>query len=166
MGMSENAVEKFVGIDVSKDTLDVCIAPPGQISRADHDEAGIAQIVGQLKAAAPTLIVLEATGGLEVRLASQLAAQGLPVVVINPRQARDFAKATGQLAKTDAVDAAVLAAFGRAIRPALRPIKEADVRELDELVTRRRQLIEMRVQETLRLGTASKLQKKSLNAHI
>lgn len=164
--MSEIVVEKFVGIDVSKNTLDVCIAPSGETLHVAHDEAGIAQIVKRLKAVAPTLIVMEATGALEVRLASELAGQGLPVAVINPRQARDFAKATGQLAKTDAVDAAMLAAFARAIRPAVRPVKDADVRDLDALVTRRRQLIEMRVQETLRLGTASKVQKKSLNAHI
>ncbi len=164
--MSEIVVEKFVGIDVSKGTLDLCIEPAAESLHVAHDEAGIAQVVKRLKEVAPTLIVMEATGGLEVRLASELAGQGLPVAVINPRQARDFAKATGQLAKTDAVDAAVLAAFARAIRPAVRPIKDADVRELDDLVTRRRQLIEIRVQETLRLGTASKVQKKSLTAHI
>lgn len=164
--MSESMVEKFVGIDVSKGTLDLCIEPAMERLRVAHDETGIIQVVKRLKEVAPILIVMEATGGLEVRLASELAGQGLPVAVINPRQARDFAKATGQLAKTDAVDAAMLAAFARAIRPALRPIKDADVRELDDLVTRRRQLIEMRVQETLRLSTASKLQKKSLNAHI
>jgi transposase len=131
-----------------------------------YDEKGIAQVVSRLTQVAPTLIVMEATGGLEMRLASELAAKGFPVAVINPRQARDFAKATGQLAKTDLVDAAVLAAFARAIRPAVRPIKDVDTRELDDLVTRRRQLIDMRVQETLRLGTASKVQRKSLTAHI
>lgn len=164
--MSESVIEKFVGVDVSKGTLDLCIEPAMERLHVAHDEAGIIQVVKRLKEVAPTLIVMEATGGLEVRLASELAGQGLPVAVINPRQARDFAKATGQLAKTDAVDAAVLAAFARAIRPAVRPIKDADVRELDDLVTRRRQLIEIRVQETLRLGTASKVQKKSLTAHI
>lgn len=164
--MSESVVEKFVGVDVSKGTLDLYIEPAMEMLHVAHDETGIAQVVKRLREVAPTLIVMEATGGLEVRLASELAGQGLPVAVINPRQARDFAKATGQLAKTDAVDAAVLAAFARAIRPAVRPIKDADVRELDDLVTRRRQLIEIQVQETLRLGTASKVQKKSLTAHI
>lgn len=164
--MSESVVEKFVGIDVSKGRLDLCIEPAAESLRVAHDETGIAQVVERLKELAPSLIVMEATGGLEVQLASALAGQGLPVTVINPRQARDFAKATGQLAKTDAVDAAVLAAFARAVRPAVRPIKDADVRELNDLVTRRRQLIDMRVQETLRLGTASKVQKKSLTAHI
>lgn len=164
--MSENTVEKFVGIDVSKGTLDIGIEPTGEALRVVYDDKGIAQVVKRLVAVGPTLIVMEATGGLEVRLASELAAKGLPLAVINPRQARDFAKATGQLAKTDSVDAAVLAAFARAIRPAVRPIKDADTRELDELLTRRRQLIEIRVQETLRLGTASKLPRKSLVAHI
>ncbi len=125
-----------------------------------YDDKGIAQVVKRLAQVAPTLIVMEATGGLEMRLASELAAKGLPAAVINPRQARDFAKATGQLAKTDLVDAAVLANFARAIRPAVRPLKDADTRDLDDLVTRRRQLIDMRVQETLRLGTASKVQRQ------
>jgi transposase len=164
--MSENTVEKFVGIDVSKGTLDIGIEPTGEALRVVYDDKGIAQVVKRLVAVGPTLIVMEATGGLEMRLASELAAKGLPVAVINPRQARDFAKATGQLAKTDSVDATVLAAFARAIRPAVRPIKDADTRELDELLTRRRQLIEIRVQETLRLGTASKVPRKSLVAHI
>lgn len=159
-------MDKFVGIDISKDSLDLCIEPDGEVLHLAYDNKGIAQVVKRMAQGAPTLIVMEATGGLEMRLASELAAKGLPVAVINPRQARDFAKATGQLAKTDLVDAAVLAAFARAIRPAVRPIKDVDTRELDDLVTRRRQLIDMRVQETLRLGTASKLQRKSVTAHI
>lgn len=164
--MSEIIVEKFVGIDVSKDTLDIHIEPAAETMHVAYDDKGVAQVANRLLKIAPTLIVVEATGGLEMRLVGELAAKGLQVAVINPRQARDFAKATGQLAKTDQVDAAVLAAFARAIRPAVRPIKDADTRELDDLVTRRRQLIDMRVQETLRLGTASKVQSKSLKAHI
>lgn len=159
-------MDKCVGIDISKDNLDLWIEPDGEVLHLAYDDKGIAQVVSRLTQVAPTLIVMEATGGLEMRLASELAAKGLPVAVINPRQARDFAKATGRLAKTDLVDAAVLAAFARAIRPAVRPIKDVDTRELDDLVTRRRQLIDMRVQETLRLGTASKVQRKSLTAHI
>jgi len=159
-------MDTFVGIDISKDSLDIGIEPGDEVLHLAYDDKGIAQVVARLMQVAPTLIVMEATGGLEVRLASELAAKGLPVAVINPRQARDFAKATGQLAKTDAVDAAVLARFARAIRPAVRPIKDVDTRELDDLVTRRRQLIDMRVQETLRLGTASKIQRKSVAAHI
>ena len=164
--MSESTVEKFVGIDVSKGTLDLCIEPAGETLHVDYDDKGISQVVKRLVEVSPTLIVMEATGGLEMRLAGELSAKSLPVAIINPRQARDFAKATGQLAKTDLVDAATLAAFARAIRPAVRPIKDADTRALDDLVTRRRQLVDMRVQETLRLGTASKIQKKSLAAHI
>src|SRR3989338_10014880 len=123
--MNERIVEKFVGIDVSKSTLDVCIEPAVQTLHVAYDEAGISQIVCRLKEVSPTLIVIEATGGLEVRIATELASKGLPVAVINPRQARDFAKATGRLAKTDRVDAAVLAAFAKAIRPQIRPLKDA-----------------------------------------
>jgi transposase len=105
---------------------------------------GITEVMHRLSEAKPQLIVLEATGGLEVDLATRLMAAGLPVVV-NPRQVRDYVKAMGQLAKTDQIDALVLADFGRAIRPEVRPIKDAATRELDDLVTRRRQLVEMRV---------------------
>jgi len=165
--MNETIVEKFVGIDVSKSTLDVCIEPLGQTLHVAYDEAGVRQVVSCLKELGPALIVMEATGGLEVRIATELSIKGLPVAVINPRQARDFAKATGQLAKTDRVDAAVLATFAKAIRPQARPLKDADARALDDMVSRRRQLIDMRVQETLRLGTAtSKPLEKSLNKHI
>lgn len=165
--MNEMIVEKFVGIDVSKSTLDVCIEPAAQTLHVIYDEAGISQVACCLEEISPTLIVIEATGGLEVRIATELASLGLPVAVINPRQARDFAKATGQLAKTDQVDAAVLAAFAKVIRPQARPLKDADTRALDDMVSRRRQLIDIRVQETLRLGTAaSKPMKKSLKQHI
>src|SRR3989338_2725654 len=165
--MNKMIVEKFVGIDVSKSTLDVCIEPAVQTLHVAYDEAGVRQVVSRLKEVKPILIVIEATGGLEVRVATELAGLGLPVAVINPRQARDFAKATGQLAKTDQVDAAVLAAFAKAIRPQARPLKDADTRALDDMVSRRRQLIAMRVQETLRLGTAaSRPLQKSLNKHI
>lgn len=164
--MSEIVMEKFVGIDVSKSTLDVCVEPISEELHVDYDDKGIARIVKRLLELTPTLVVLEATGGLEVRISMELASKGLPLAVINPRQARDFAKATGQLAKTDRVDARVLAAFGRAIRPAVRLLRDGETLELDDLLTRRRQLIDMRVQETLRLGTASTLQKKSLTTHI
>jgi transposase len=167
MGMSEKLLKSFVGIDVSKNALDVRIEPAQQSLHVAYDEAGVSELVRRLLEVAPALIVMEATGGLETRLASELAASGLPVAVINPRQARDFAKASGQLAKTDQVDAEVLAAFACAIRPAIRPLKDAETRALDDLVTRRRQLISMRVQETLRLGSAaSKPLQKNLKAHI
>jgi len=167
MGMSEKLQESFVGIDVSKNTLDLRIEPVGQSLHVAYDDTGVSEICQCLGEVSPTLIVMEATGGLETRLASELAAQGLPVAVINARQARDFAKATGQLAKTDRVDAAILAAFAQAIRPAVRPLKDADTRDLDALVTRRRQLVAMRVQESLRLGAAhSKGLQKNLKSHI
>lgn len=165
--MSEKLQESFVGIDVSKNTLDLRIEPAGESLRVAYDEAGVSEICQRLSEVSPSLIVMEATGGLESRLASELAARGMPVAVINPRQARDFAKATGQLAKTDRVDAGILAAFAQAIRPAVRPLKDADTRELDALVTRRRQLVAMRVQESLRLGAAhSKALHKNLKLHI
>jgi transposase len=167
MGRSENIMEKFVGIDISKDTLDIFIDPGTEFLHVTYDQKGIESICHRLKTESPTLIVVEATGGLEMRLATELAACGLNIAVINPRQARDFAKATGQLAKTDRVDAAMLAAFAKAIRPQVRTLKDAETRTLDDLVSRRRQLIAMRVQETLRLGTAaSKAMQKSLNSHI
>jgi transposase len=165
--MNETIVEKFVGIDVSKSTLDICIEPEGRRLHVAYDEAGIGMIGDCLKRVEPMLIVLEATGGLEVRIVTELAGMGLPVAVINPRQARDFAKATGRLAKTDQVDAAMLAVFAKAIRPKVRPLKSEDACALSDMVSRRRQLIDMRVQETLRLGTAaSKPLQKNLNKHI
>lgn len=165
--MTERVVEKFVGVDVSKSTLDVYIDSPPEMLHVDYDDKGIKAVCTRLKSVAPTLIVMEATGGLEMRLAYELSAQGLNVAVINPRQARDFAKATGQLAKTDRVDAAMLGAFAKAIRPQARPLKDEQTRELDDMVSRRRQLIANRVQETLRLATAaSKPLQKSLKTHI
>lgn len=158
--------ESFVGIDISKSALDVHVEPAGQCLRVAYDEAGIAQVCARLKEISPTLIVMEATGGLETRLAGELAAHALQVAVVNARQVRDFARAAGQLAKTDRIDAAVLSAFARAMRPRVRPIKDALTREFDEMVGRRRQLVQMRVQEQLRLHTASKVQAKSLKAHI
>jgi transposase len=166
MGMSESKVEVFVGIDVCKSTLDVRIEPPGEVFQVDNDDAGIRALCTHLSELAPTLIVMEASGGLETRAAGELAARGLCVAVVNARQVREFAKATGQLAKTDRIDAGVVCSFARAIRPAARPMKEALTAQLDDLVTRRRQLVEMRVQETLRLQGASTVQAKSLKAHI
>lgn len=163
--MSETDV--FVGIDVAKATLDACVIPGGESLHVAYDDEGVTRLVERLQAVAPTLIVLEATGGLEGRVAVELAGAGLPVAVINPRQARDFAKALGRLAKTDAIDAAVLAQFAKAVRPQVRPLKDEDTVALDEMLTRRRQLVAMRVQETLRLGQArSKAQQKSLKEHI
>jgi transposase len=164
--MHETSTEVFVGIDVAKDHLDIGQTPAQPVWSVAYDEAGLATLVKHLQTLAPRLVVMEATGGLETRVASELSAAGVVVAVINPRQARDFAKATGQLAKTDRVDAAVLAAFAQAIRPQARPLKDADTQALSGLLTRRRQLVDMRVQEALRLHGAAQTQRQSLLAHI
>ena len=156
----------FVGIDVSKARLDVALLPTGDGWAVANDERGIAVLVDRLLGLSPTLIVLEATGGLELPLTGALAATGLPVVVVNPRQVRDFAKATGRLAKTDALDAAVLAQFAEAVRPALRPLPDAATQALSALLTRRRQLLEMRTAEQNRLGSARSPVHKGIRAHI
>jgi len=120
----------FVGIDVSKDRLDVALRPTGDRWTVAHEEPGLATLVERVRGLSPTLIVLEAAGGLEAPLTGALAAAGLPVVVVNPRQVRDFAKATGTLAKTDALDANILAQFAEVIRPALRPLPDAATQAL------------------------------------
>jgi transposase len=155
----------FVGIDVSKAQLDIALRP-GEIYSLPNNEGGFAQVLAQLKAVSPTLVVLEATGGLEVPLTGALAAARLPVVVVNPRQVRDFAKATGQLAKTDAIDAQVLARFAEAIRPAPRPLPDEQTQALAALVTRRQQLIDMLIAEKNRLASARPSIRKNLRAHI
>lgn len=155
----------FVGIDVSKAQLDIALRPEGGF-QVHHTEAGIAQLLDRLHQVAPALIVLEATGGLEVPLTSALAAAGLPVVVVNPRQIRDFAKASGKLAKTDTLDAQLLAHFAAVMRPAPRPLPDDQAHALAALLTRRRQLIEMLVAEKNRLAGARPAIRKSLQAHI
>lgn len=137
----------FIGIDVSKDRLDVHVRPTGTVFTSTRDSAGLEQLVARVQALAPSLIVVEATGGFEVTVAAALAAAGLPLAVVNPRQIRDFARATGRLAKTDALDAAVIAHFAEAVQPQPRPVPDEQARALGELVARRRQLIEMTVAE-------------------
>jgi transposase len=154
----------FVGMDVSQDTVDVAVQP-GTAFHIANDESGVAEAVTRLQAVQP-MIVLEATGGLEVPLAGALAAAGLPVVVINPRQVRGFARATGQLAKTDRLDAQILARFAEAIRPPVRPVPDAQTQVLAALVARRRQLIEMLTPEKNRLRLAARPIQKRVQAHI
>lgn len=157
----------IVGIDVAKAKLDVFISQVERIEQYAYQPEEVRCLLQTLQAAQPELIVLEATGGLERRLVAELAAAGLPVVVVNPRQVRDFAKATGQLAKTDTLDARVLAAFGAAVKPALREIPAQAVQELAELLARRRQLVDMLVAERLRLQQAlSKAVRRELKQHI
>jgi transposase len=135
------STQVFVGVDISKAQLDLALRPEGQFS-VPNNEAGFAQVLEHLNAVHPTLVVLEATGGLEIPLTGVLAAAGVPVVVVNPRQVRDFAKATGHLAKTDTLDAQVLAQFAEAVRPTPRPLPDAQTQELAARLTRRRQLVE------------------------
>jgi transposase len=147
-------VDIFVGIDVSKAVLDIAVAPTGEAWSVPNTPEGMLQLVGRLGELAPKLIVMEATGGLERRAVAALAGAALPVVAVNPRQVRDFAKATGQLAKTDAIDAAVLALFADRIRPPVRPLPDEETRELEALVVRRRQVVEMITAEKNRLAAA------------
>ncbi len=144
----------FVGIDVSKARLDVALRPSGEAFTVPHAPEGIAALVARLQACRPTLIVLEATGGLEQPLVVALAAAPLPVVVVNARQVRDFARATGRLAKTDTLDARILAHFAEAVQPQVRPLPDPAQQALAALVARRTQLVEMIVAERNRLARA------------
>ena len=152
--------EWYVGIDVAKAQLDLALRPTDESWRVAYTEGEIRALVTRLKKLRPHLIVLEATGGLEAPLVGALAAAKLPVAVINPRQVRDFARASGQLAKTDALDARVLALFAERMRPTPRPLPDAATQALGALLTRRRQLVEMRTAERNRqrtLGSAPTL---------
>lgn len=157
----------FVGIDVCKATLDIAVRPTGERWTVRNDDRGITQVTAYLRALRPTLVVLEATGGLHLPVATTLAVTGLPVAVVNPRQVRDFARATGKLAKTDALDARVLAHFAEAVRPEPRPLPDEQLQQLSALLTRRRQLVKMITAESNRLGaTRSKPIRDRINAHI
>ena len=142
--LQERGMERmYVGIDVAKDRLDVHVRPSGETFAVARDGEGLSALTTRLGELGPLLVVLEATGGFEVTVASALAAAKLPLAVVNPRQIRDFARATGKLAKTDALDAAAIAHFAEAIRPEPRPIPDEQARALGELVARRRQVVEM-----------------------
>ena len=157
----------FVGIDVAKDHLDVHSRPAGESFVVSRDGEGLAGLVDRLRQMKPALIVSEATGGFEVAVAAAIASAGLPIAVVNPRQIRDFARATGKLAKTDALDAAAIAHFAEAVRPEPRPLAEGKAVELGELIARRRQVIEMMVAERNRgrLLQSARL-KKRIERHI
>jgi transposase len=143
MDQPPDAAPAFVGIDVSKDRLDVHLRPSGRAFAVPRDGVGLERLAAELRALAPALVVLEATGGFEVTVAAALAGAGLPLAVVNPRQIRDFARATGRLAKTDRLDAAAIALFAERIRPEPRPVPGEDAQALAELVARRRQIIDM-----------------------
>jgi transposase len=156
----------FVGIDVSKAQLDVALRPTDDGWHVNHDESGIAGLVERLRTVQPTLVVREATGGLEVPVTGALAEAGLPVVVVNPRHARDVAKATGRLAKTDTLEARGLAHVAEAGRPTPRPLPEAQAPALRALLTRRRQLVQRLTAERRRLQTAPQQIRADIQAHI
>jgi transposase len=164
--MSTSSSTFFVGIDVSKATLDVALRPSDETWQTTNDEAGITQLVSRLKQHKIQLIVIEATGGWELAVASALVEAGLPVAVVNPRQVRDFAKSLGRLAKTDRLDARILAHFAEAIHPEPRPLPDAQARQLQALLTRRRQLIEMLVAEKNRQALVHPDFLGDLRAHI
>lgn len=145
----------FIGIDVSKARLDVACRPTPVTFAASNDADGIIDLVKQVRTLNPMLVVLEATGGLQMPLAAALAVAHIPFAVVNPRQVRDFAKSTGQLAKTDRIDASVLAHFAEAVRPESRPLPDATTHHVEALVVRRRQLMDMLVAERNRLGSAA-----------
>ena len=157
---------RFVGIDVSKAQLDVAVRPTGKRWTLPYDQTGIEGLIPQIVDLEPALVLLEATGGLELPLVAALAAAALPVVVVNPRQVRDFAKATGTLAKTDTLDAGVLAHFADAVRPEVRPLKDAETQVLNSLTARRPQVMTMLVSEKNRLGTAIGAVSPRIEAHI
>jgi transposase len=157
----------FIGVDIAKDSFEFAVYGDDRHFNMSNDETGIRQAVEQIQKLSPELLVLEATGGYEHPLVAALSIAKLPVVVINPRQVRDFAKATGHLAKTDAIDAAVLAQFAAVIKPDLRPIADADMLLLKEVVSRRQQLVEILVAERNRLGVAHNPSVKAgIQAHI
>lgn len=160
------AEARYVGIDVAQAHWDVAVLPTGEAWQVGTDEASLAELLVRLEALAPRLVVLEATGGLELPLAAALSLAGLAVAVVNPRQVRDFARATGRLAKTDRLDAAVLARFGAAVRPTVRPLPDAATRTLEALVTRRRQLVEMLTAEGNRRRRAPTALQAELDEHL
>lgn len=156
----------WVGIDVSKARLDVAVLPAKEVWAVDNSEEGIHALVERIRALGQVLVVLEATGGLETPAVAALGLAHIPVVVINPRQARDFGKALGKLAKTDRIDAVLLAEFAERVRPEPRPLPDADARALHALVTRRRQVLDMLVMEQHRLSQATPRVRRDLEESI
>ena len=156
----------FVGIDVAGEQLDVAVLPGGDAWRVTHNLAGLQALVSQLRALSPELVVMEATGGLETDVVAELATAELPVRVVNARHVRDFARSTGKLAKTDAIDAAVLARFAQVIRPQIRPLPDSQARVLDALVSRRRQVVEMLAAERNRRRRVPRELAARIDRHI
>ena len=159
------AAAVYIGMDVSKATLDICVSD-GEAWQAANDDSAMETLCGRMIALHPTLIVLEATGGYELRAAAALAAAGLPVAVVNPRQVRSYARSVGQLAKTDRIDARILARFADAVRPEARPLPDANTRAIEALITRRRQLVAMITAEENRLQMALPITRKEIKTHV
>ena len=156
----------YVGIDVSKEQVDVAARPTGTSWSVSYDGAGVDDLVAHLKDLNPAGVITESTGGLELPLVAALAAASVPVAVVNPRQMRDFAKSTGQLAKTDRLDAQVLAHFGEAVRPPMRPLRDADTQALGAVLARRKQVMEILVAEKNRLSRAVPEVRPRIEAHV
>jgi transposase len=157
----------YVGIDVSKDQLDIAVRPAGDTWSMPNDASGITEVVQRLAQLHPKLVVLEATGGLQMPLAAALATAGLPLAMVNPRQVRDFARATGRLAKTDRLDAQALAHFAEAVRPTPYPLPDVQTQELTALLTRRHQVVEMLTAEkNRRRATRSEAVRQRVQDHI
>lgn len=156
----------YVGIDVAQETLEVAVSNSQQTHQFTNDHEGITQIIQHIVRLQPGGIILEATGGLEMPLAAELQTKGLPVIIINPRQVHDFARATGALAKTDSIDARLLALFGLRIKPEVRPLPDKQAREMAGLLTRRRQLMEMLIAERNRLSRANEEIQLGIKNHI
>ncbi len=156
----------FVGLDIAKDHIDVSVRPTGEHWQVEQTPDGLTALVARLVALAPALVVAEATGGYETAVVTALAVAQVPIAVINPRQVRAFAKAIGRLAKTDAIDAAVLALFAERVRPDVRPLPDDAQQELVALVTRRRQLVDMLTAERNRLDTARRSVYASVQQHV
>lgn len=161
-----NQTPLYVGLDVAKTQLDIALRPTGQRWSVANNEAGVADVVARLQSLAPALVVLEATGGLQWPVVTALAAAGLPVAVVNPRQVREFARATGKLAKTDRLDAQALAHFGEAVRPEPRVLPNAQAQTLQALLARRRQVVTMLTAEKNRLSSALPPIRPRLETHI
>lgn len=161
-----NTQDCFIGLDVSKDTVEVAVRPTEERKTFANQEDGLSLLIDFVKPLSPRLIVLEATGGLEKAAVCALAVARLPVVVVNPRQVRAFAKAKGILAKTDQIDAGVIAQFGEAIRPEIRPLKTEEAQKLDALLSRRRQISQMITAEKNRLQAAPVRIRKDIQKHI
>jgi transposase len=155
-----------VGIDVSKAQLDTAFGAEGEAAAFSNDEPGVSQLLDRLSAMQPSLVVMEASGGYETAAATAIAAAGWRLAVVNPRQVRDFARATGRLAKTDQIDAAILAAFGKAIEPQVTRLPDEEAQALQALLVRRHQLVGMRAQERQRLEHAQALMRKQIKKHI